>query len=735
MVAVGFGEAGSLNGPVLTLAAERQGGVYLQNPNGPADDLKHFFVKAFGTVSGEIVMLDPEGILPAGAPATQVIEHRACADTTLTFATGWDETVTPGELRLLVTSPAGDLVLPNVPRVEASDERLWSHVRVPMPYRGATSGTWQAQLIRPHQVIVNGFAPTAFEDAKAGAALVRRQIQRLCPDGCERVLHYEHGFTGDSSYTIALEQEAEAGLLGHLERVDDPAGLADLLSAGEWDLLVFAHGGDDIKHPFDEPLARLLCARQRAVLSDNRPTASAIALRCAGARRAGNAEWKVIDPEAAFALKPLQLRDPGNSKESWVLAALNPQAGLATGLPGGGDAAAARTRNGPELRWFLDVLGRGLSKVQPVSMQRRWRTGDRILVAARVPPSYNRAGGYDNVDARVIVTYPTVGLGTLTAERRPDDRRFEGETVSGPAATLDAIQVPTRTIELKLNDDGVDGDQIPGNGHWTGALDGVPIVDGHYELRFVFDFTADGCTSRREASQSLFVEVGVDPDSTKIDVRPGTLRPDGSRRLDLQLTPMDRFGNLLGTGRLGLPSCQPSEACRLDVQGARDLGDGSYAVAVDVAPAVGAVRLTAFDQAFDVAVPCERCPRVTSLELDLARAEEHATVDGYVMLEGPAPENAFGGALVFLNSSNQHLADVPASVVVPAGETGVGFTIEIRHLLSGEGERVRLEARYAGSTAEAAVTVWPEQHGDEPARSVAGPPPGVEFHYPGMRHR
>ena len=76
LVSVGFGAASSLNGQLLTLVSERQGGVYLQNPNAPGSDLKHYFVKAFGSISGETVLIDPEGTIAPTETSTPAVEYQ-----------------------------------------------------------------------------------------------------------------------------------------------------------------------------------------------------------------------------------------------------------------------------------------------------------------------------------------------------------------------------------------------------------------------------------------------------------------------------------------------------------------------------------------------------------------------------------------------------------------------------------------------------------------------------------
>jgi hypothetical protein len=51
-------------------------------------------------------------------------------------------------------------------------------------------------------------------------------------------------------------------------------------------------------------------------------------------------------------------------------------------------------------------------------------------------------------------------------------------------------------------------------------LAGLGRTDGVYKLRYIFDLTAGGCTTRRELAETMYVEVGVDPKTTKITAIP-----------------------------------------------------------------------------------------------------------------------------------------------------------------------------------------------------------------------
>ena len=346
-----------MNGQLLTLVSERQGGVYLQNPNAPGSDLKHYFVKAFGSISGETVLIDPEGTIAPTETSTPAVEDNSCSDDSLTFSAVWDKAIDPLDLRLLVTSPSGDLVVGSDPQVEASSERLWSNARVDLPYRTSRVGVWRAELARPHRHFVNGFSPSAFADPNQGIELIRRQIHRLCPTGCKEVLHYENGFEGDFVYESALKLEAEAGLIGAVDSVRDPDVFAQKLNDFDWSLVVSAQGGDDRSQSFDPLLQEHICRGGLAIVSDSRAHASAGLLRCAGTMFGGDFRGKVIakSPSLNFT-SDIDLRDPGNLKETWSLIPIAPSQAVATGAPNGDVAIVARAKEGLEQRWFIDVL-------------------------------------------------------------------------------------------------------------------------------------------------------------------------------------------------------------------------------------------------------------------------------------------------------------------------------------------------------------------------------------------
>lgn len=692
VVVVGFGNATNLNGPMLTLVAERQGGIYMQNPNAPGDDLKNFFVKAYANLSSEFELLDPKGTMAAADAASEVVEYNGCSDSMLTFASGWHRPVDPGALKLLVTSPSGDLVRGSDPGVEASRQALWDFSRIRLPYRGATGGTWRAQLVRPHNAFVNGFAPDVFADPDEGAALVRREIQRLCPDGCKQVILFEQGLRGArSAYRDAVEAERNAGLLGTVSSAPDDRKLLSLLREGRADLIVYAQmDASERSYAYDAPLANYVCEGGRAILTDARPRLRAPLFKCAGAAAGDPYNWQIIR-NGSLVTTPLKLVNPGYPVSTYAVNGASLQAFSSAQVP----AVAARVQEGVEENWFVDVLGSSLGKLSPHRRKTKWMTGEVPVVSARMLPSYIRRGGWDHVDARVEVEYPTVGEGALLARAGlRDARKVRGETIDPRAAALSAIVVPTAKATFPMFDDGKGADVHPKNGVWSGELSGLGRTDGIYKLRYIFDLTANGCTTRRELVESIYIDVGVDSKTTKVSVD-----SQGDRRR-VTLTPADRLGSPLGPGRMTTVSCVPADACKV-AGDLRDDGKGAYSIDVTVPANVAGVRLTAFGTTFDVPLACAKCPTLASIAIEPGQVVNQQNARGVVRLNGKAPS---GGTVVYLESDLRRVVSVPESVTVPAGKSTASFPLTVYHVHEAP-QTATIEGSYGGKRTRAKITV------------------------------
>jgi hypothetical protein len=601
--AVGFGDAGSLNGDLLTLFAERQGGIYMQNPSLDPDgewiDLKDFFAKCFGQLTDEFLGLDPKGLLAAGEPSSEVIEYSSCGDGKLTFVGGWKTPVEVGDLRLLVHAPNGDLVRPG-PAVETSTQPTWDFARV-RPAAGAT-GVWQAHLVRRHTAFVNGFTTDSFARPDEGVALVRREIQRLCPDGCKRVLYFEDKTLGDSAYRKALSVEASNGLLGAVTATDKGAELARLLRR-DWDLLVYAHQEGEAPEPYDGQLAEKLCGGQRAILTDTRGRAADSILKCAGAAYDGSRNHRLLEVDPALKAARLDFANPGHPVWSYGLRPAGTVAQARLDRQGAG--IVTRTERGEEQRWFVDVLVRGLNKLEASKPVSHFKTGSDLLPSVRISPFTLASGGFDRVDARVEIERPLLGLGTLLARSGLAKEQQIGEERLDPrAATIVGLEkahrgpiIPTKTDVYPLFDDGTRGDLVANNHYWSAQIPNVAGADGMYRYRYILDLEKNGCKTRRELTQSVFVEVGVDPTASGVKVTPQSRPATG---YDVSLVPRDRLGNLWGPGRAGAIQCRDADGCRCDATQAVDHGDGSYVIPIQVKAGTTQCRVDAFGTTFDL---------------------------------------------------------------------------------------------------------------------------------------
>jgi subtilisin-like proprotein convertase family protein len=719
--AVGFGNAGSLDGDLLTLLCERQGGIYMQNPAMDVEhDLKKFFVMGYGQFTDEFLLADPHGFLPANQPATEPITYDACSDSRLTFASGWKTPVLPGSLRLIVTTPSGELVRAGAAGVQSSVQNAWDYKRIPLPYRGESVGTWRAHLVRPHRTIVNGFTTDSFAKTEDGVALVRRQIQRLCPDGCTNVLYFEDGRHGpDSVYELALMKEVDSRLIGSVITPADAAAFAQRLD-GNWDLIVYAHqrGGED-PEPYDSILAGKLCQGQRAIITENRRDLGAEILRCAGAVAAGGINWSNLIGDGRLVDGTHALRNPGYPTFTWGLQPVSASSAVqALGSPGTNGAIVAAflgvgAAGGSAVaqNWFIGILGRGLSKLDPHLQHSVRRTGDDLVASVRMLPSYYRAGGYDSISARVEVTYPLEGLGNIFTRRLDDNRQIAGDPVDRRGATLtgtNGADIPTGVATFPLYDDGTHGDEHPENQYWTAILPGLGKYDGMYQFRYLLDFNVAGCITHRELTRSIFMDSRSHPATTTTLVVSNNVLPDGRRLTSVRITPRDVYTNMWGPGRIGVIRCNDPQDCALQ-QGVRDNGDGSYTVDVLTPPGVAGVRLNAFNAPVDLPITCPTCPRLSLLNLNPTRIEEFQLVTGTVLLNAPAQAGGGGGARVYLSSSDPEVAFVPESILVPTGAVSASFVISNAH---GHGSNiVTITARYGEDTRINRFTVV-EGHGD-----------------------
>ena len=594
LCAVGLGNAASINGDLLTILAERQGGIYMNDTDSTGTDLKDFFVKCYAQLTDEFVGLDPNGLLGASEAATPIIPYDSCDESRLIFTGGW--TVRPpfasplveaNRLNLLVNAPDGTPWVPTAGSGEASSEELWAFKRVPLPYQGESQGTWTMQLVRPQRAFVNGFTSDSFVDSAQGVEIIRRQIQRMCPVGdvgertCERVLYYEDLTLGTSVYQEALSKEL-AFTVGAVTSVNQPADLLSQLQSGPWDLVIYASQPlGDAAQSYDSLLAANLCQGQRAIVTETRRISSASdILACAGAfvdpstvnmtGITGDADFLDIQASLGNSSRPIfsyALIGSGDNNTT-ADAHFDPQTAAIVGtVVEGGDA----------INWHANVLVKGLTKLTPFVPKSKLKTGDALQAGVRILPSYQRAGGYPDGIMSVEVERPVQGFGSLVSHTTSNSTGVRDDPIGSLEEQIGVTTIPTTKAVYGLNDRGENGDLHAQNGTFMANLPISAAVDGMYTLHYVFEYPVGTCTARRELKQSLFIDVKISPNDSNIVIHQPT--PGQTQMVyQVDLSPSDALGNSIGPGRQINQSCTGECSC----DSFTDNNDGSYSISVEV---------------------------------------------------------------------------------------------------------------------------------------------------------
>ena len=640
LCAIGFGEGAQLSGSKLTLLAERQGGIYYHQPavdpmpmppgmvEHSFKDLKVTFAKCFGLVSPDAEALDPSGTMDDNTLSSAPVTVDLCSETQAGVIAGWDQNRNVGDMRLLVTSPRGDVVRADQLPALGSLQNTWALDRVPLPYRGEQSGTWRAELIKPHLNFVNGFTTDALPSA-AGTTLVRREIQRLCPArGCASVLYYEDGRLGDaSSYETALAAEQTAGLVTSVTRAADANDFNTKLAAGPWDLIVYAHQMTDQAEPFDARLLGAVCGSEgstaplpKVIITDTRSTTNAFNINsCAlASRNEQPTNFTTVVGDGRLLTGPQPLMNWGYTTFSYAFDLPNDE-----GTPTGDVVALTETGAGavvaaPDFQlqseaddpftrqqWFMEITYQGDSILNGHLPNVDLRTTQGGLTpTVQISPHFVPKGGYDNVQATVTIESPTVSAGTYLLQHGTSSISLGGETTSGRAGGLQDNAIPTVTSgPFTLNDDGVNGDQHANNFYWSANVPSVGQVDGMYNYTFDMKLTKNGCTTQRQLKRSVYVDVGVQPGSSPTTATTGS---DGTPTV--KITPRDPQGNPWGPGRVPVISCGPPTQCTCGPSDVVDNGDGSFTIKVH--PVAGASRESCTVNGWDVPMPIDNCPGV-----------------------------------------------------------------------------------------------------------------------------
>lgn len=486
LCAIGIGEGAAET--ELRDAAEAHGGIFVAESD-IADDgvtLEKFFVAAFGQIFDEVINDDPVFLIPAGAVSSPPLDMPVTTlDSRLAVVAGWGAPGAPDRScapRLVVETPAGDLVDPDDPLIEAGGltATFPGHTfqRIPLPWRGEGPGMWRAALVRPQRAFVHGFATDAIVDRDAAVNLVRREMHRLFPRGCGTALYYEDGSaSGFSAYREALQRELAGGSLGSLVTAADAGDFLALLVAGGWDMVVFARQVNPSPQPFDATLQQELCRGQAALITDFFAPAGGVnpILVCAGVT-AQPSQFTTLTGDGRLLVGTLPLTNPGYPTPTRTLipSAIGGPPALLQGFFTSQDGAIAGSGSSCEDQFcFMSTQTRGIGRVEPQPTQPRVLVGQRIRPSFRITESNRPANGWDAVTATVALTRPGM---------------------------------PKKAEIYTLYDDGTNGDKAAMNGYWSTEILPPATEPGPHQLVASFQLTEGNDTLQREAAYTVIVE-------------------------------------------------------------------------------------------------------------------------------------------------------------------------------------------------------------------------------------
>lgn len=235
-------------------------------------------------------------------------------------------------------------------------------------------------------------------------------------------------------------------------------------------------------------------------------------------------------------------------------------------------------------RFFVTSLIKSTVFMRPANnmSSNRTYTGDNLypkvilrhVSGARIP-----------AEVTLEITTPTESTGNILAETgMREARSYYNDQFDARFATLTELEnqledrlvnplIPTQRQQFTLFDDGLhaDGAMEP-DGVFGNIIPDVTRHEGNYRLRAIANF-GPNLEFRREATWSVFVASGVDPDRTEVTTAAIPGQPDGS--VTVTITPKDKYGNFLGPGRVDSFSVEPAPGNDL-LGDLRDTGQGQY---------------------------------------------------------------------------------------------------------------------------------------------------------------
>jgi von Willebrand factor type A domain/Trypsin-like peptidase domain len=247
-----------------------------------------------------------------------------------------------------------------------------------------------------------------------------------------------------------------------------------------------------------------------------------------------------------------------------------------------------------DARYFINILAKDGPLVVLQTQRRRYYTGETYNPAVAVAT----AKGFRAPNARVMltITKPDAGAGNILSQGKFENitGEIDGDIIPARYLSLQKLEAKSKTPLIGFKEDLVEmtDDGRFGNGAMEpDGIFGIILKDlfkheGNYTFRAVATY-GEGCTGTRETTWSVHVEPGIDSGQTVMGTRIIRTLPDGKQDIRITLTPKDKYGNLVGPGRIDMLDLASLPGSVITSGGVTDNGDGTYGVTVQYDPASG----------------------------------------------------------------------------------------------------------------------------------------------------
>lgn len=527
--AVGYGESSQLDSVVLRDLTERQGGIFTAFTDLTIDQelqLKKFFLQCYANISDETIASDPMSILPRNAKVSKSVPVNFHMDRKATFVLAWQNPRV--RLNMLVTTPSGRVVDLTDPSIEQSSGDTWQFVRIPLPYKGRfknSSSFKSRQPVGEFPYAVSKFGEASGEwnvqavrQKKGSKASTTFFIEGLA-SGPGRLLPINpnfHSYTREPLMpTVRIPESSRP--LGEFDQVDARVTVTQPM-VGIGNILAgtgIGKGKEQFGDLVDPASARLIDLSKKP--GDILKVVTEHVYR--------------DDRQAQQSIQYFKKAKTANSK----LAAFS---GTWVNLN-------SDTKENSKLvitQDKLSILVHALGACIPNDCD--WGTQKGVIKGSEARVEWDQ--GFVARTTRLTLHHKSI--------------------------------IPTVTKTYKLYDDGTHGDQFAHDHYWSAKLPSVGKLEGHYDLHYQVSITHKGKTFTREADQTIYVEVSIDPEKTPTQVESLKNLKD-RQQTKFTFTPMDEAGNLIGPARSELFELSTTGDARIE-SGIKENGKGTYDVTV-----------------------------------------------------------------------------------------------------------------------------------------------------------